>query len=594
MDTLAKEMDEKAILDDKKQDICDTSDKDINGVDRKSESLEEQKVTPWNVEGKIDYLKLIKQFGTELIDNELLEKFKRITGKDIHPWLRRGIFFSHRGLHQFLNAYENGDPVFLYTGRGPTTDAMHVGHLIPFLFTKWLQDVFDCPLIIQISDEEKAAFKKLNFKDVYKMGFENAKEIISCGFNPEKTFIFSNRDYRMNCAQYESFAHDMKFITPLKEMQKIFGLNEESTIAMYDWPIYQSAAAFYQAYPHIFKGRPAFCLVPYAIDQDPYFRLARDLATKMNLIKPCSIMCTFIPPLTGTSGKMSSSSGTDATLFLNDEEKVLTSKVMKHCFSGGGGNGTLEDHKKYGGNPDVDIAYQYLRYFEDNDEVLQNIHDNFKKGDLSCGEIKKLMVERLMPIINQVKANRAKITKEVLDEFYKIKPIVLPLAKPKKLEEQEQKLYESFEKLNIEYRTKYHAPLVTKEDFDDLSQTLEGTICKVVFLKGKDNFYLYAINSSTTINMKTIHKRLNQPKIRFGENDTLTLILQVPKTAASLYAIMNDREKQLSIIIDDNIPKEAPVNFFAMRQDAHAMISYENMIKFVESFGYKITYLSEK
>lgn len=82
---------------------------------------EEQVVTPWAVEGKIDYMKLIKQFGTEVIDNELLERFKRVTGKDLHPWLKRGIFFSHRGLNQFLTAYENGDPIFLYTGRGPTS-----------------------------------------------------------------------------------------------------------------------------------------------------------------------------------------------------------------------------------------------------------------------------------------------------------------------------------------------------------------------------------------------------------------------------------------------------------------------------------------
>ena len=152
----------------------------------------DQKITPWEVcsKGKIDYMRLVSQFGTELIDDALLNKFKRITGKDLHPWLKRGIFFSHREFNTFLDAYENGDPVFLYTGRGPTTDAMHVGHLIPFMFSKWLQDVFDCPFVIQISDEEKAAFKKLDFNSIYKQGFENAKEIISLGFNFNVPLIF--------------------------------------------------------------------------------------------------------------------------------------------------------------------------------------------------------------------------------------------------------------------------------------------------------------------------------------------------------------------------------------------------------------------
>ena len=163
----------------------------------------EQKVTPWVVEGDIDYEKLVKEFGTELIDQQLIDKFERITGHPAHPWIKRGIFFSHRRLNEFLDAYENGEPVFLYTGRGPTSDSMHVGHMIPFMFTKWLQDVFDCPLVIQMSDDEKYYFKPLEFADVYRLGFENSKDIIACGFNPQKTFIFSNRDYRLSVDQYE-------------------------------------------------------------------------------------------------------------------------------------------------------------------------------------------------------------------------------------------------------------------------------------------------------------------------------------------------------------------------------------------------------
>ena len=96
-------------------------------------------VTPWDTSGKIDYNKLVIQFGTTLIDDALLEKVKKVTGKDLHPWMKRGIFFTHRSFDVFLDAYANGEPVFLYTGRGPSTDAMHIGHLIPFLFTKWLQ-----------------------------------------------------------------------------------------------------------------------------------------------------------------------------------------------------------------------------------------------------------------------------------------------------------------------------------------------------------------------------------------------------------------------------------------------------------------------
>jgi len=54
-------------------------------------------------------------------------------------------------LNLILDRYEQKKPFYLYTGRGPSSDSMHLGHMIPFVFTQWLQDVFDCPLVIQLT-----------------------------------------------------------------------------------------------------------------------------------------------------------------------------------------------------------------------------------------------------------------------------------------------------------------------------------------------------------------------------------------------------------------------------------------------------------
>ena len=92
-------------------------------------------VTPWHVEGEIDYDKLIKRFGTEKISNQLLKRIQEFTG-DLHFMLRRGIFFSHRDLNVILNEYAKGNKFFLYTGRGPSGHT-HIGHLVPWVFSKW-------------------------------------------------------------------------------------------------------------------------------------------------------------------------------------------------------------------------------------------------------------------------------------------------------------------------------------------------------------------------------------------------------------------------------------------------------------------------
>ncbi len=46
-------------------------------------------------------------------------------------------------------------PFYLYTGRGPSSEALHLGHMLPFIFCKYMQDAFKVPFIIQITDDEK-------------------------------------------------------------------------------------------------------------------------------------------------------------------------------------------------------------------------------------------------------------------------------------------------------------------------------------------------------------------------------------------------------------------------------------------------------
>ena len=63
-------------------------------------------INPWKVEaddGGVDYDKVVKDFGSTLIDSALIERFERITGKRPHPWLRRGIFYSHRDMNKILD-----------------------------------------------------------------------------------------------------------------------------------------------------------------------------------------------------------------------------------------------------------------------------------------------------------------------------------------------------------------------------------------------------------------------------------------------------------------------------------------------------------
>ena len=66
------------------------------------------KVTPYAVSGEVDYDKLVKEFGVRKIDDNMLGEIKKHT-KDLHLFLRRGVFFAHRDLKWLLDEYKKGN-----------------------------------------------------------------------------------------------------------------------------------------------------------------------------------------------------------------------------------------------------------------------------------------------------------------------------------------------------------------------------------------------------------------------------------------------------------------------------------------------------
>ncbi|CAI8494202.1 unnamed protein product [Pichia kudriavzevii] len=349
----------------------------------------EQKITPWEVEGAvvdgeaqgIDYDKLITQFGTKRIGEETLARFKEVTGHDPHHFMKKGLFFSERDFNRIL------DMMF-----------------------------FDVPLVIELTDDEKFLFKpKLTIDDVKKFAKDNAKDIIAVGFNPENTFIFSDLEY-MNPSFYETVVRVSRQITT-STARAVFGFQDSDCIGKLHFASIQIATAFPSSFPDVLGLPPKTpCLIPCAIDQDPYFRVCRDVADKLKFSKPSLIHSRFFPALQGSSTKMSASDENTA-IFMTDTPKQIQKKINKYAFSGG--QVTVEDHRRLGGNPDVDVAYQYLSFFKDDDSMLKETYDAYKRGDLLSGELKKLSIEVLQEFVKGFQERRAKVDQETLDSFMK-------------------------------------------------------------------------------------------------------------------------------------------------------------------------------
>ncbi len=356
------------------------------------------RVTPWEVEGKVDYEKLRREFGAELISEKLKNRIKKITG-DLHLFLRRGFFYSHRDLDLILNDYEIGKGFFLYTGRSPGGE-MTIGHLIPFIFAKWLQEKFKVNLYIQIPDEEKFLHKgSISWDDVQRKTIEDIRHIAAIGYDEDKTFVFQNSEYIKNI--YSMVMKTAKKLN-MSTIKAVFGFTNQTNIGMWFYPALQIVPTFFE------KRR---CLIPCAVDQDPYWRPQRDIAEKLGFYKTAAIHSKFFPPLTGLEGKMSSSMP-ETAVYLSDDEETVRMKIMKYAFSGG--QATVEEHRKKGGNPDVDVAFQWLYIlFDPDDRRIEEIREDYRSGKMLTGELKEILIERINSFLKEHNKNREKAEKVV-------------------------------------------------------------------------------------------------------------------------------------------------------------------------------------
>jgi tryptophanyl-tRNA synthetase len=189
--------------------------------------------------------------------------------------------------------------------------------------------------------------------------------------------------------------------TTASTTRALFGLKNEDNVGKYFYTCMQTVPAFL---PTIWEGRSTQVLIPCGVDQDVHFRLTRDVADRLGYPKPATILSKFIPALSA-GGKMSSSA--DMAIWTSDSPKDVEHKIKKHAFSGG--KDTLEEHRKHGGNPDIDVSYQWLAMmFEPNDKKLKQIHDDYRSGKLLSGELKMLLVESINAFLKKHQKAREK------------------------------------------------------------------------------------------------------------------------------------------------------------------------------------------
>ncbi len=363
------------------------------------------KVTPWEVSGNVDYGRIVKEFGIKQIPS-LPKVF------DENVLFRRGVVFAHRDFERILDCIKNKKKFVMMTGLMPT-GKFHLGHAL-LVQQMILYQKLGAKLYIAVADLEAYNTRKKSLEELRKTAIEEyLVNYIALGLKPAGVdFYFQSersKDAKKSNAYYR-LASNLSSYATFNEFKAVYG---DISPGKMNASLLQTADMFHAQLPEFEGTIPV--LVPVGIDQDPHLRISRDIGSRYKdhkFIQLSSTYHIFMPGL--KDGKMSSSNE-NSYIALTDTPKEVETKIKKYAFSGG--RDTVEEHRKKGGNPDVDVSFQYLRmFFEPDDKKLAQIEKDYRSGKLLTGELKEYLIEKINAFLKEHQKKREQAKKEV-DKF---------------------------------------------------------------------------------------------------------------------------------------------------------------------------------
>jgi tryptophanyl-tRNA synthetase len=364
-------------------------------------------VTPWEVSGDVNYKKLMKDFGIKNMPS-LPNDFKD------NVLFKRKIIFAQRDFEKILDCIKEKKKFIMMTGLMPS-GKFHFGHMIlaqQFVFYQNL----GAKLYIAVADLEAYNARQKSFEEMRKTAIEEyLVNYIALGLKPKNCdFYFQSersKDFKKSNAYYRLASNFSRYAT-FNEFRAVYG---EIYPGKMNASLLQASDMYSPQLPE-FEGKPIQTFIPVGVDQDPHIRLARGMARRNKdhkFLPVASTYHTFLPSIKG--GSKMSSSEENSFIAMTDSPAEVERKIKKYAFSGG--QKTTEEHRKKGGNPDIDVSYQYLKmFFEPDDAKLKKIHDDYKSGKLLTGELKEILIEKINSFLKEHQRKR-ELAKKRIDEF---------------------------------------------------------------------------------------------------------------------------------------------------------------------------------
>lgn len=152
---------------------------------------------------------------------------------------------------------------------------------------------------------------------------------------------------------------------------------------------------------------------------------------------------------------------------------------------------------------------------------------------------------------------------------------------------QRQRLMDRLAELGLACRTVEHPPVFTVEDSGELYETIPGGHTKNLFLKdAKGQLFLIVAHHGTRVDLKKLPPVIGSARLSFGRADLLGDVLGVNPGSVTAFALMNDRDGHVRVVIDQNLMAFETINLHPMENSATTSIAREDLLRFIRAAGH--------
>lgn len=306
--------------------------------------------------------------------------------------MHRGFVVAQMGYANILSLISQKQPFTIVSGLNPSSQ-LHIGHKVLFDMLLELQQMGG-EVYIPVTDDESYVDGKV---DKLSDGTRNAKEKIipalqKMGFDPKRTHYLVDTEQ----SDLYQFAIELSRYVSMAELTHLFGAESLTNPGQVFYRgCVQLAEILMPQLPQ--NGGSRHTLIPVGIDQHPYILLARDVAKKIGMIPPSELVLRFFPSLADPEKKMSKSNP-ESALFLDDKPEDIQRKI-KRAFTGA--VGSLDDHKRFGGVPEICSVFALQQAFNPDDNEVHDLHERYVTGELLMGELKDRASELMVGVLGK-------------------------------------------------------------------------------------------------------------------------------------------------------------------------------------------------